>query len=243
MYPYFYFVIPSYTLLAFIGGTAALFLVYTKLERYQVQFTSFLYMALLCFLGAIAGSKILFAITQIPWLINNFSFINLVLLIPQSGFVFYGGLFGVIAALMFATRKDADYRRRVFRMVVPSMPLFHAFGRIGCFLAGCCYGKSLATPLMIGGIELTRVPVQILETFLEFILFIVITVIEKKRANVDLLKFYLIVYAIIRFCDEFLRGDEIRGIFFGLSTAQWISIAIIVVYFIKDIMKKRRLNV
>ena len=63
MYPYFYFVIPSYTLLAFIGGTAALFLVYTKLERYQVQFTSFLYMALLCFLGAIAGSKILFAIT------------------------------------------------------------------------------------------------------------------------------------------------------------------------------------
>ena len=164
-------------------------------------------------------------------------------MIPQSGFVFSGGLFGVIAALMFATRKDADYRRRVFRMVVPSMPLFHAFGRIGCFLAGCCYGKSLATPLMIGGIELTRIPVQILETFLEFILFIVITVIEKKRANVDLLKFYLIVDAIIRFCDEFLRGDEIRGIFFGLSTAQWISIAIIVVYFIKDIMKKRRLNV
>ena len=95
-------------------------------------------------LGAIVGSKIVFAVTQIPWLIENFSLTNLIMLIPQSGFVFYGGLFGTIFTLLFMTRRDAILRKKVFNVAVPAMPLFHAFGRVGCFLTGCCYGKELS---------------------------------------------------------------------------------------------------
>ena len=51
----------------------------------------------------------------------------------------------------------------------------------------------------------------------------------------DLLKIYLVSYAIIRFGDEFLRGDEVRGNFFGVSTAQWISLGILLFYFIEYI--------
>ena len=144
--------------------------------------------------------------------------------------VLYGGLFGVIFTLMFLTRNDADMRKKVFEISVPAMPLFHAFGRIGCFLAGCCYGKKLSTPIVIGTIEFARIPVQIIESMAEFILFIVLFILSKKNRDIDLLRIYLVIYAVIRFADEFLRGDKIRGIYGGVSTAQWISLIILFVY-------------
>ncbi len=144
--------------------------------------------------------------------------------------MFYGGLFGVIFTLMFLTRNDADMRKKVFEISVPAMPLFHAFGRIGCFLAGCCYGKKLSTPIVIGTIEFARIPVQIIESMAEFILFIVLFILSKKNRDIDLLRIYLVIYAVIRFADEFLRGDKIRGIYGGVSTAQWISLIILFVY-------------
>ena len=121
-------------------------------------------------------------------------------------------------------------RKKVFEISVPAMPLFHAFGRIGCFLAGCCYGKKLSTPIVIGTIEFARIPVQIIESMAEFILFIVLFILSKKNRDIDLLRIYLVIYAVIRFADEFLRGDKIRGIYGGVSTAQWISLIILFVY-------------
>ena len=79
---------------------------------------------------------------------------------------------------------------------------------------------------------------QLIETFAEIIIFIGVLVIQRKRPQADSLRFYLVTYAILRFLDEFLQGDEIRGIWFGLSTAQWISIAIIGYYIIKIITRR-----
>lgn len=241
MYPYIQVVLPSYTAMALVGGFAALCLVYFRLEKYQIPFTAFLSMFFLCIIGGVAGSKVLFAMTQLHWLIENFTMKNLFLLVPQSGYVFYGGLFGVIFTLLFITRKDRDMRRRVFRLAVPAMPLFHAFGRIGCFLSGCCYGKELASSLVIGGVEFARIPVQLMEAMAEFLLFVVILIVDKKRKDADLLKIYLLAYAAIRFVDEFFRGDKIRGICFGLSTAQWISL-MIMIYYILPLIFRRNLE-
>ncbi len=235
MYPYIYIVLPSYVMMTLVGGFTALCFIFFRLEKCQIQFTTFLRMFLFCVIGGFIGSKVLFAITQIPWLIENFSFVNLLLLIPQSGFVFFGGLFGVIVVLLVMTRGNADFRKKIFRLAVPAMPLFHAFGRIGCFLAGCCYGKDLPSPILIGSIKLTQIPVQLMESLTEFILFFIILVIEKKKENTDILQVYLVLYAMIRFADEFLRGDVIRGIYFGISTSQWIAIIILIVYLIRFI--------
>lgn len=230
MYPYIHIILPSYMVMALIGGFFAVCFIFSRIDKYEILFTDFIKMFLLCMIGGVVGSKVLFAITQIPWLIKHFSIENMILLIPQSGFVFYGGLFGVIFTLMFLTRNDADMRKKVFEISVPAMPLFHAFGRIGCFLAGCCYGKKLSTPIVIGTIEFARIPVQIIESMAEFILFIVLFILSKKNRNIDLLRIYLVIYAVIRFADEFLRGDKIRGIYGGVSTAQWISLIILFVY-------------
>ena len=230
MYPYIHIILPSYMVMALIGGFFAVCFIFSRIDKYEILFTDFIKMFLLCMIGGVVGSKVLFAITQIPWLIKHFSIENMILLIPQSGFVFYGGLFGVIFTLMFLTRNDADMRKKVFEISVPAMPLFHAFGRIGCFLAGCCYGKKLSTPIVIGTIEFARIPVQIIESMAEFILFIVLFILSKKNRDIDLLRIYLVIYAVIRFADEFLRGDKIRGIYGGVSTAQWISLIILLVY-------------
>lgn len=230
MYPYIHIILPSYMVMALIGGFFAVCFIFSRIDKYEILFTDFIKMFLLCMIGGVVGSKVLFAITQIPWLIKHFSIENMILLIPQSGFVFYGGLFGVIFTLMFLTRNDADMRKKVFEISVPAMPLFHAFGRIGCFLAGCCYGKKLSTPIVIGTIEFVRIPVQIIESMAEFILFIVLFILSKKNRDIDLLRIYLVIYAVIRFADEFLRGDKIRGIYGGVSTAQWISLIILFVY-------------
>lgn len=243
MLPYIQIMIPTYALMAVLGGTAAALIIFFRLEKYQIQFTEFMKMFIFCILGGYAGSKVLFAMTQIPWLIENFSLTNLIFLIPKSGLVFYGGLFGVIFMLLFLTRKDLELRSRVFKMVVPAMPLFHVFGRIGCFLSGCCYGKEIEGGLIIGFFEFHRIPIQLIEAFCEFIIFIIVLTVRKKKPDTNLLRVYLVIYAIVRFTDEFFRGDLIRGIYFGLSTAQWISLIILTVYFVKAVKAKKQSSI
>lgn len=239
MYPYIHIVLPSYTLMAFVGGILALVFLYFRMDKYNIIFTDFLKYFLFCVIGCIVGSKILFAVTQIPWLIENFSVTNMLLLIPQSGFVFYGGLFGVIFTLLLLTQNNQEIRDNVFKFAVPAFPLFHAFGRIGCFLTGCCYGKEMNSSFVFWGMHFTKYPVQLIEACAEFVLFFVVLICEKNNKN-NTLKIYLILYAFIRFSDEFLRGDEIRGLVLGFSTAQWISLTIIIYYLVKTIFNKKK---
>lgn len=242
MYPYIHLIIPSYAAMALMGGFVSICYAYFRMNKAGVQFTDLLRVLLFGSIGLMVGSKLLFAITQIPWLLNNFSIENLLLLIPESGYVFYGGLFGFIFALYIISKNNTEYRKKLFTLITPAFPLFHIFGRIGCFLAGCCYGKELSNSFFILNIEINRIPVQLIEALVELIIFVVLCVIERKKEEVNLLEVYLILYALARFSLEFLRGDEVRGIFAGLSTSQWISAVILLFYFGKNLFlinKKR----
>lgn len=230
MCPYIYITLPSYGVMAFVGGFVVLLVVYLRLENFAIAFDVFLKLFAAGGIGGWLGSKLLFAVTQIPKLLTDFSFENLLLLIPQSGYVFYGGLFGLLGILAVCTSKDRELRKRIWQMIAPAIPLFHGFGRIGCMMAGCCYGRRLQKTILLFGIfEINRVPVQIMEAAYEFFLFAVILVTEKYK-SIDGLKLYLSAYAVFRFGIEFFRGDAIRGIFWGLSTAQWISVFILIYY-------------
>ncbi len=234
MIPYIHIILPSYSVMAFIGGFIAIIFLYFRLERYGVKFTTFLILSVLCAASGFVGSKLLFMITQIPILLEGFSLEKVVLVFLQSGYVYYGGLFGVITMVMLATRADFERRKSVLRLMSPAIPLFHGFGRIGCFLAGCCYGKKLDTPFpLFGVLMIDRIPVQLMESVYEFCMFAILLIIEKKPKEYNLLKVYLLGYAGFRFVIEFFRGDEVRGFFMGVSTAQWISMAIIFYYLVK----------
>jgi len=223
--------------MAFLGGFVTLIFVYFRLNRFNVLFTDYIKLFIMSIISAFIGGYVLFFITQIPRLIANFSLEAFLHIISHSGIVFYGGLFGVLIALKLFSRFSVYNQQDIFRLVAPALPLFHAFGRLGCFLSGCCYGKDLgATIYFFDGVYIDKIPVQLFETIFNLLLFAVLLFIEKKHKNVDILRIYLISYATFRFINEFFRGDTIRGIFFGLSTAQWISIIIILYYIIKFII-------
>lgn len=230
MYPYIHIVLPSYGVMAFIGCFFTMVYLFFKLDKYSIEFLDFLKLFGVAIVGVILGSKALFSITQLPRLANDFSLIKLAALVWNSGFVYYGGLFGALFALKMTTRKNRGLQEKLFHMIVPAIPLFHAFGRIGCMMGGCCYGKKLDNHLRIGWFEFDRIPVQIMEASFEFLMFVVFLILEKKNSKRYSLRNYLILYAIFRFFIEFYRGDKIRGIWmFGLSTAQLISILILVI--------------
>ena len=152
-----------------------------------------------------------------------------------NGFVFYGGLIGAVLAMWWYTHHfKMDFWQSV-ELLIPSVPLVHAFGRIGCFCGGCCYGIPFDPPIGIAftnspvapnGIPLF--PVQLVEAGLNFLLFFFLLWFARKpRPQGRILGAYVIAYAVIRFVLEFLRYDYERGILWVFSTSQWISLILL----------------
>ena len=166
--------------------------------------------------------------------INSFKkFFNAVYLI-LGGNIFYGGLLGGLLTAAIIFKKKPQYRY-LLDFVVPAVPLFHFFGRIGCFLAGCCFGinSSFGFTFRHSIIEeangINRFPVQLLEALINILLFFILDFFRRKKLfKQNILYLYLLFYSIARFFIEFFRGDAYRGIFFNiLSTSQIISILIL----------------
>ena len=129
----------------------------------------------------------------------------------------------------------------------PGLALFHCFGRIGCFLGGCCYGVEsehgvVFTNALIESVNgVPRVPVQLYEAAFELALFFTLWALLCKGVLKNrLLLVYLISYSVGRFILEFWRGDEYRGFIFGLSTSQIVSIIVFAVSVVLFIVKPKK---
>lgn len=238
MLPYITIRIYTYGLMTALGVAISVSWLYyrsVKYEKYSICFKDFLLLCLYCVIGCVVGSKFLFTITQIPHILDNFSISKVIDYVIMGGFVFYGGLFGALLGnVVFSKTRHYD-TNDIMDFTVPAFALFHFFGRIGCLLSGCCYGFRLTNPLIIGNLKFNYFPIQIVEALLELALFFILT---KKAPTGKTLKVYLLSYSTFRFIIEFLRGDEERGIWFGLSTSQWISLAIIITYIFITIKQK-----
>ena len=198
--------------------------------KYQIglQKINSLYWGL--FLSSWIGAKLFFIATSTN--INKQAFLESSNFWMGGGFVFYGGLiFGVLYFLIFQRLTKQSFVK--FNILIPTLLIGHGFGRIGCFMAGCCFGSK--THFHIG---IERYPVQLLESISLFVLaYFAIQLVKQQKSSIS---FYLISYSIIRFLLEFIRGDLIRGAYFGLSTSQIISIFIITLIFtIKFVIRKQ----
>ena len=230
MIPIISVVIPTYGLFAGIGIVSAFVLLWFRIKRLQLNFNKILQLTLSAVFGLIIGSRFVFVLTMIPNIAVNFSLPTLINTIINGGFVFYGGLLGAILGTYIYCKCIKFDIKSLFQTVTPCFPLFHCFGRIGCFFAGCCYGipTSVGFPMAFDS-TVPRFPVQLVEAFCCMIIFISLIIIEKKTKNANLLIMYLNTYSVVRFILEFLRGDTVRGIWGIFSTSQWISLAIILV--------------
>lgn len=235
MVPYIYIVIPTYGLLVVIGAAIALSWLYYRgvlSDEETFRWKDFLLLVLVCGIGCFVGSKVLFFLTQLPAVVENFSVSYMIETFAHGGFVFYGGLFGALAGVvLFAKSKKYDVSKCA-GFVLPAFIVFHAFGRIGCFASGCCHGFLLPAPISILNVTLVYFPIQLVEALFELGMFFYVKrlPLEKRTQR------YLLIYACYRFAAEFFRGDVARGIWFGLSTSQWVSLIVLVFIGVKIVM-------
>lgn len=243
--PYLHFSVSSYSLMGGIGAIAALLFLYTRKDRLNIRIKDLFEYIVVCTVFGAALARLMYVIALIPSM-EHITFEELLFQLWNGGIVFYGGLFGVIIGIIGVSK----YRNRkpieVLNVVAPTFPLFHAFARFGCLLAGCCYGIEWSWGVrMIDEENIIRLPVQLFECLCNVSIFIGITIFSiKKQTDKYNLMIYLFSYSICRFVLEFFRGDSIRGIWAGrLSTAQCISIAIIflyILYYVKKLWIRRK---
>jgi len=183
-------------------------------------------------------ARILFIITEWEAFMQDpLSFIT------GSGFVVYGGIVGGLAVIFgYCKIKKMDFLAYL-DLMIPSVAIAQGFGRIGCFLAGCCYGKETDCFL---GITFTNsafapnnvklLPSQLFMAAGDFLLTgILLWYAQKNPSKGKISALYLMLYSIGRFAVEFTRNDD-RGFVGGLSTSQFIGIFIFIaaalVYFV-----------
>jgi phosphatidylglycerol:prolipoprotein diacylglycerol transferase len=201
-------------------------------------------MAFYLLLAGLIGSRIVFIFTKLDDYVKNPIEI---IMFWRGGLVWYGGF---IAAALFVAYYCKKYRLNYWKMadiLMPFVALAHAFGRFGCLMAGCCFGKptdaawgiifphnSMAQQaqqseglVSVDALSLPVHPTQLYEAGFEITMFWLITLIRpKKRFHGQLFLIWLAAYPIARSIIEMFRGDKERGILFVLSTSQWISILV-----------------
>lgn len=222
------FTIYGYGLMIGIGAISAYLVTEFRAKRKGMRHELIFSLFWWCLIGGILGAKLLYLITQIKSIIQN----PKLLFDAFEGFVVYGGIIGGIFAGYLFVRKNKLNFLEYFDLVMPQIALAQGFGRIGCLLAGCCYGLETNSPFHIVFHEshyapnnIPLIPTQPISSLLNFINFIALLLISKRaKASGQVAGFYLIFYSAGRFIIEFFRGDLERGNIGVLSTSQFISI-------------------
>jgi phosphatidylglycerol:prolipoprotein diacylglycerol transferase len=185
--------------------------------------------------SAIAGARILHVISY--WE-TEFAGkpITEIFMVQKGGLVFYGGFIGVcIATIIYARMKKLPLWK-LADVLAPSIALGHAFGRIGCLMTGCCFGKQCDLPWAIRfpvGHETHPTPVhpvQIYEAVLNFLLYLGLAwLYRRKKFNGQVFAAYLVAYAILRSVLELFRADYSASQYLWgtVSPGQLVSIIVI----------------
>ncbi|MCF0142568.1 MAG: prolipoprotein diacylglyceryl transferase, partial [Parasporobacterium sp.] len=224
-------------------------------KRLNLDITDYIVYLVVIVLGIAIGGKLMYFITHTGELFEMISDGRLAMM-DFSGFfnyffggnVFYGGFIGACLALIIYSRFT---QKRVTVNTLETgealdlfacfTPLFHVFGRIGCFFGGCCYGIESTFGFTVHGNTLNplindvnRFPVQLLEAACNLVIFaLILGLYLKKKMQNRCIYIYMIIYGFVRFGTEFFRGDEIRGFLWILSTSQWVSLGLIIFAIVK----------
>ena len=244
--------IPTYGLMAIVGFFLSLIYILVIGRWKKLKTEDGIYVFTMGAIGMLIGAKLLFLLQVLPSFIRDLpmlfsDFRRFFALYFAGGMIFYGGLFGALIAAWLTAKSFHDDIKELYPMLVPSIALVAGFGRIGCFLTGCCYGKETNLPI---GVMFTHslfapnyvklIPTQLIESIFDFLLFLCLIIIANSRLRDYSLAIYLMIYAVFRFVIEFFRGDAIRGFLWGLSTSQWISIFVLTGASVWILIKCRR---
>lgn len=226
--------IHGYGLMIAIGILSAYLMCEYRAKKKGLDSEKIFDLMIWCLIGGVIGAKLLYYITEIKQIIAQ---PKLIILNFSDGFVVYGGIIGGIIGGLFCCKYKKLNFLKYFDLVIPSVALAQGFGRIGCFLAGCCYGLETNGSCAItfqhsdyapNGIPL--IPTQLLSSGLNFVhCFVLLFLARRNKIDGQIAGFYLVFYSMGRFILEFFRGDLVRGSVGILSTSQFISIFIFII--------------
>lgn len=170
------------------------------------------------------GGRVAYVIENFPVFLENplsvFAF-------WEGGLIFYGGMISSFICLFLFTRFKKISFLKVLDFLVPYVALTHAFGRVGCFLNGCCGGRVCELPWAVRfpGETQSVHPTQLYETGWDLVLFFFLIRLSGRKPNSGAVtSAYFFFYGLGRFCVEFFRaGNPFWGIF---TANQWMSLAI-----------------
>jgi phosphatidylglycerol:prolipoprotein diacylglycerol transferase len=206
-------------------------------------------------LSSLVGSKVLMLFTEPEYRDHPAQLFSLDFL--RSGGVFYGGLIGAVIAGYFLMKRYHLPWWKTADACAPGIAIGSFFGRLGCFSAGCCWGKPTNLPWGVKftelGHEITGVPTnvylhptQLYESFAMALVFLFLLWLHKrKRFDGEVILAYALLYSTIRFAIEFVRDDprgDILGLttLTGLSTSQLISLIVGLGSLVLLIVRRRR---
>lgn len=249
------FPVNSYGVFLALAFLAAIFVTVRLAARDGLPKAKIYDLCLWLLLSSLVGSKLLMLLTESEYRQNPLLLFSLDFL--RSGGVFYGGLLGAIIAGYLLMRRWKLPWWKTADACAPGIALGNVLGRLGCFCAGCCWGKPTTLPWGVrfteAGHQVTGVPIhldlhptQLYESFAMLIVFLFLLWLHKrKKFSGQVILAYAIIYALVRFLIEFVRDDprgDIVGLttLTGLSTSQIIGIVVGIGALILMILKWRR---
>ena len=188
-------------------------------------------------ISALIGAKLLLLIVDYDAFRQN---PRELLTLMRSGGVFYGGLIAAVAVAFWYLRRHRLPMWSVCDAFAPGIALGHVIGRMGCFFAGCCFGRATDVPWAVTftseyanqnvgtPLNVPLHPTQLYEAGAELAILGLLLFLERRWRPFPGRTFwtYLLVYGITRFIIEFYRGDA-RGMIGDLSTSQFVSVLLV----------------
>jgi phosphatidylglycerol---prolipoprotein diacylglyceryl transferase len=224
----------SYGVLLAVAYLVALQLAVFRARRQGLDGTKIMDLGIYLIIAALVGAKLMLVVVDFDYFLRQ---PGELLSLVRAGGVFYGGLIAALVVALWLVRRYGLSIWTAADLFAPGIALGHVIGRLGCLLAGCCYGKPTSMPWGITfnnpvaaanvgtplGIPLH--PTQIYDAGAELLILIVLLITERRGKPFAGRTFwlYMLLYGISRFIIEFYRGDD-RGTLIGLSTSQAVSV-------------------
>ncbi len=235
------FSLPTYGLLVALGFLLGLHIAGKLAERDGLDHNKVANLGVYIALAAILGAKVFYVFSEWNYYSSDWGRLFSISAL-QTGGVFYGGLLAAIAVAYWFTKRYGLPWLRTADALAPGVAAGHAVGRLGCFAAGCCWGKPTNLPW---GVEFTSKlahdfvgvplgihlhPTQLYESFgTALIAVFLYRRFLRQHATGTILGWYLLLYSSFRFFVEFFRADQARPLMGGvISATQWVAIALAV---------------